>query len=169
LVPTTTGGYDYVAYDCLQSCGVPSGEFNSKIRLQNAYHCLHAATLHQGTIPSPITFRTKSIFALTDMVRFLRDYLPSLPYNKDGLIFTAVDAPAIPGQARMLINGEVNNTIYKYKRGRANTGDPVLLLENGVMRMFYQDGENTFRLYDVLSDPFVRFLRTLVCMRTNPT
>lgn len=116
----TTRGFDFVAYDCLNVFGLPCGDQSYLLRLQHAYHALYTFPAVELFAPFGIRFQSKRVYRVSDIPALLRQ---ETQHPSDGLIFTAVDAPVTPGLAKIMVNGQRQTIIYKYKHGDDNTID----------------------------------------------
>lgn len=110
LVRTRDGGFVFLVYDAIMTCGVSCGEYAYLIRLQNAGLLIRALGVQNGLFE----IRVKPVYGPTQIADMLEHVLPFLDHEIDGLIATAVEPPVQPGQT---------NTILKHKRDTDHTID----------------------------------------------
>lgn len=106
LVDTT-----FLVYDAVVVSGINVKNFNLFKRLESA-EIVVKGIMRVKT--DPISLKMKTFYSLKDFKTFINEYLPTVNYSIDGLIFTPVEEPVKTG---------THETMFKWKPRDGNTID----------------------------------------------
>ena len=119
LVLQGDGRFSFRVYDAVMTAGVPCGEYNYLVRLQNAALLLDT---WPTTKDAPFSMAMKPVYAPAQIADLLEHVIPYLDHEIDGLIATAVEPPIQMGQT---------DTTFKHKRGTDHTIDLTAVVPKG--------------------------------------
>ena len=101
----------YLVYDAVQVSGTSVAGMNLIERLTAGNTVVSGI---RRMVTDPVQIRMKTFFGLHDMDTFQRNYVPSLEYKTDGIVFTPVNEPIRIG---------THETLFKWKPRDMNTID----------------------------------------------
>ncbi len=117
----------FIVYDVLIASGVvvKDRKFTTRLRAAEAFI--------SGILQLPsdkIRVSLKTFYPIQEIKKFYTEYMPTLTYNTDGLVFTPVDEPVMRG---------THETMFKWKPRDMNTIDFQLKKKGESWHMFIQD------------------------------
>lgn len=123
----------FMIYDALVVSGKGVGHLDFLDRLKHIEELMKALTVLKY---DPITLRIKTFHLLSDFDSFMKDYLPTVEQEMDGLIFTPV---------KTWVKTGTHETMFKWKPREKNTIDFQLKKKGEMWQMYVQErGELVF-------------------------